>query len=162
MIVKIKIFNIIATINICLWFAFLIIRLYFLEGTYSFTGISDALLVPGILSLVTILFTLFCFKLSKAFDKKQQMSDGLRIVAPLIVILYTLITVFFTFVVIDDIKNYLSMSFQVEALGNILILCFTITSLYLCTVFWVIRKKLGIMLNTIVEEIGQNDSEVNA
>ena len=159
MITKTKLFNFTATINICLWFAYLFTRFIFQEGIYSYNSMLDALLVPGIFTLIVIMFISYCFKLSKAFNTKRQMSDGVRIVAPLFAALFTLLTVFFAFVTITGFQIFLSTDLLIISLINVLILGFTITSLYLCIAFWMMRQQFKKIQNNIINQIGSSHTE---
>jgi len=155
-----RLFGIVNTLNIVLWIAFIINRLWDYYSTNYINHESDGalFLILGILSIIVFLFSFFCYKLTKTFRAALPLSDSSRLIAPIIVILYTILTMILAWISISNFKNYFAYRFsgyESWILISLVLDTLSITSIYLCIAYWIIRKEIKTQLTGIITDLGK-------
>ena len=162
-----KLFGIINTINIALWFIIIsnltlsyynvTLAGYHFQATSSYENDFDYFLVPGICTLIFVSFFFTCLRLNKLYGSTSLLSDRARLIGPLVSIFSSILTLLFIWVSIGKIRN----SFKYELINygrpfiiSITFFSFTITSIYLNVAYWFIRKKIKSQFSNEITQIG--------
>jgi hypothetical protein len=157
-----RLFDIINTLNIVLWITFFTYRIWGLyRETYtSYEHNEGLLIIFGIFIIIVILFSFFCYKLSKTFKTALPLSDSSRLIGPIIVVLFTLLTIIFDWMSISNFKYYFTgrLPGYNWIFINLVLLALSITSTYLCIVYWVIRRGVQKQLTGIIAGLGEEEN----
>jgi hypothetical protein len=156
-----RLFGIINTLNILLWIAFIVNRIWVYYGDTYFSDHDDSLfIVLAILSTIVFLFCFFCYKLIKTFRTAPPLSDSSRLIGPIIVILFTILTMIFDWIAVTQFKYYFSYrfwNFDSRTMMDLVLLALGITSTYLCIAYWIIRKRIQTQLTGIIADLGKRE-----
>ncbi|MGC4103267.1 hypothetical protein [Ferruginibacter sp.] len=158
-----RLFGIVNTVNIALWIAFMINRLWDFFGIayVSFEQDWSVFIFFGITLIIVFSFSFFCYKLIKALKYGLPLSDSSRLIGPIFAVIVTLFTIFLIWLSIDQIKNYFTYRFPALNRGivtDLIIMAICITSSYLCIAYWVIRNQVKKQLTGIIADLGKNEN----
>jgi hypothetical protein len=155
-------FGIINTLNILLWIAFLTNRTwnYYSEAHFSYERDDSLFVILGIFATIVFLFSFFCYKLIKTFRAALPLSDSSRLIGPVIVVFFTLLTLIFDWFSISNFKNYFTGKFTGYnwIFMDLILLALSITSTYLCIAYWIIRREILRQLKDIIADLGKEEN----
>ena len=146
-----KLFGIINTLNTGLWiifFVFLIRR----------NNIGDDFFIFAILASIAFLFSFFCYRLTKIFRAVIPLTDGSRLIGPIIVVLFSLLIIFSDWNSIVMIKNWVLYGLGNVVFINVVFLALSICSTYLCIAYWIIRKEIQTQLTGLITDLGKEEN----
>lgn len=155
-----KTFGIVNTLNLALWLCFLMNFIWqnYFGNYFYYRNNFDILLIPGIFTIIVFSFYFFCFKLNRSFNEALPLSDATRIAGAITAVLFSIITLIFLWLFIEQLLDYFTTKFprfENRIPIHFILPAFCFTSTYLCIAYWVIRKKVKTQLSNIISTIGE-------
>jgi hypothetical protein len=154
-----RLFGIINTLNIVLWIIFFAYRIWG-DYTETYYDQNEGLFVVSVIFLtIVFLFSFFCYELNKTLKAALPLSDSSRLIGPVIVILFTLVTMIFDWISVSNFKYYFAdkLPGYKWIFIDLVLLALSITSTYLCFAYWIIRKEIKKQLTVIITDLGKEE-----
>jgi len=146
-------------LNFTLSLAFIIMMFYFNRRYPENDGNIIAItFFSSIFLLIVTPFNWLCYSLHKKYRSNQQLSKKAKITGTIFFVLFSLLSILQivgTVELIDDaITNRSYIDTQLIFITS-LFLSITLTSIYLCFAYWVIRKQTRKQFVDIIAQLGQ-------